>query len=114
MYWAQLVVSGLFAGAVYALYGLGITMVFKATRVPNFAHGAIGTVGAFTFFKVWDQSQPRLQIKHLHVQLPFTSLQWNPTPPRLPLIAALLVAVAVSVLVGLALERFFLRRLVGA
>ena len=58
MYWAQLVVSGLFAGAVFALYGLGITMVFKSTRVPNFAHGAVGTVGAYVFFKTWEGSQP--------------------------------------------------------
>lgn len=114
MYWAQLVVSGLFAGAVYALYGLGITMVFKATRVPNFAHGAIGTVGAFVFFKIWDQSQPRLQIQHLHVQIPFTPIGWDPVLPRLPLVAAIVVAITASALLGLALERFFMRRLVGA
>jgi branched-subunit amino acid ABC-type transport system permease component len=62
MYWAQLAVSGLFAGAVFALYGLGITMVYKSTRVPNFAHGATGTVGAYVFFKSWKGSQGRLQI----------------------------------------------------
>src|SRR5689334_10104018 len=114
MYWMQLGVSGLFVGAVFALYGLGITMVFKATRVPNFAHGAIGTVGAYAFFKTWDQSQPRLQIKHVHVQIPFTPLDWNPVLPRLPLVAALLFAIVVSIGVGLALERLFLRYLVGA
>lgn len=114
MYWAQLVVSGLFAGAVYALYGLGITMVFKATRVPNFAHGAIGTVGAFTFFKTWDKSQDRLQIHEVHLKVPFTHLSWNPTPPHLPLVAALVLAIGIAVLLGLAMERFFMRRLVGA
>ena len=114
VYWAQLVVSGLFAGAVFALYGLGITMVFKATRVPNFAHGAVGTVGAFTFFKLWDGSQPVLQIKHLHLAIPWTSIEWNPVPPRLPLLAALVIAIAVSVLLGLAIERYFMRYLVGA
>jgi branched-chain amino acid transport system permease protein len=114
MYWAQLVVSGLFAGAVYALYGLGITMVFKATRVPNFTHGAIGTVGAFTFFKTWDQSQSRMLIKHLHIGVPWTGLSWNPVPPELPLVAALTLAVGVSVVLGMAIERFFMRRLVGA
>jgi branched-chain amino acid transport system permease protein len=114
MYWTQLVVSGLFAGAVYALYGLGITMVFKATRVPNFAHGAIGTVGAFTFFKLWDGARDRLQITEVHLKVPFTDLAWNPTPPALPLVVALLVAIGVSVLLGLALERWFMRHLVGA
>ena len=114
MYWAQLAVSGLFAGAVFALYGLGITMVYKSTRVPNFAHGAVGTVGAYVFFKSWEGSQGRLQIKHLHFQVPFTHLSWNPTMPRLPLVLAVLLAVAVSVLLGMAIERVFMRRLVGA
>lgn len=115
MYWAQLFVAGLFIGAVYALYGLGITMVYKATRVPNFAHGAIGTVGAFVFYKTWEGSQPRLQIKHLHLQVPFVpDVHWDPTPPRLPLFASLLLAIGVSILLGIFIERFFMRYLVGA
>jgi branched-chain amino acid transport system permease protein len=114
MYWAQLAVSGLFAGAVFALYGLGITMVFKSTRVPNFAHGATGMVGAYVFFKTWEGSQPRLQIKHLHFALPWTGLEWNPVPPRLPLVVALVVAIAAAMLLGLAIEKLFMRHLVGA
>ena len=114
MYWAQLVVSGLFAGAVFALYGLGITMVYKSTRVPNFAHGAVGTVGAYVFFKTWEGSQPRLQIKHLHLAVPWTNVEWNPVPPRLPLVLALVVAIGVAMLLGLAIEKLFMRHLVGA
>lgn len=119
MYWANLVVAGLFVGAVYALFGLGITMVYKATRVPNFAHGAIGTVGAYVFYKTWEGSQPRLQIKHLHFQIPFAPSKawwshWDPTAPRLPLVAALVLALAVSVLLGIVIERAFMRYLVGA
>ena len=114
MYWAQLVVAGIFAGAVYALYGLGITMVFKATRVPNFAHGAVGTVGAYTFFKTWDRADATFQIPFLHFKIPFTELSWNPDPPALPLVASLVLALAVSALLGLAIERLFMRYLVGA
>jgi branched-chain amino acid transport system permease protein len=118
MYWAQLLVAGLFVGAVYALYGLGITMVYKATRVPNFAHGAIGTVGAYVFFKTWEGSQSRLQVKHLHFQIPFAPKawwsHWNPTTPRLPLPVSLLLAIGVSILLGIAIERLFMRYLVGA
>jgi branched-chain amino acid transport system permease protein len=118
MYWAQLMVAGLFVGAVYALYGLGITMVYKATRVPNFAHGAIGTVGAFVFYKTWKGSQPKLQIKHLHFQIPFAPhtswSHWDPVTPRLPLLGSLLLALAVSVLLGILIERLFMRYLVGA
>ncbi|MDQ1446386.1 MAG: branched-chain amino acid transport system permease protein livM, partial [Acidimicrobiaceae bacterium] len=119
MYWAELLVAGLFVGAVYALYGLGITMVYKATRVPNFAHGAIGTVGAFVFYKTWKASQPRLQIKHLHFQIPFADSKawwshWDPTTPRLPLLLSLVLALAVSVVLGILIERLFMRYLVGA
>jgi branched-chain amino acid transport system permease protein len=115
MYWAQLVVAGVFVGAVYALYGLGITMVYKATRVPNFAHGAIGTVGAFVFYKTWKGSQGRLQVKHLHFQVPFVpNLHWDPVPPRLPLLAAMALALLVSVLLGILIERLFMRYLVTA
>jgi ABC-type branched-subunit amino acid transport system permease subunit len=114
MYWAQLAVSGLFAGAVFALYGLGITMVYKSTRVPNFAHGAVGLVGAYVFFKSWEGSQPRLQIKHLHLAIPWTSLEWNPVLPRLPLVLALVLAIGVAMLLGLAIEKLFMRQLVGA
>jgi len=119
MYWAQLVTAGLFIGAVYALYGLGITMVYKATRVPNFAHGAIGTVGAFVFYKTWEGSQPKLQIKHLHFQIPFADSDawwshWDPVTPRLPLLASLVLAIAVSALLGMLIEKLFMRHLVGA
>ena len=37
----SLLQDGLALGAVYALYGLGITVIYKATKVPNFAHAAI-------------------------------------------------------------------------
>ena len=45
MFWVNVIVGGCFAGAIYALYGLGITLIYKSTRVPNFAHGAVGAVG---------------------------------------------------------------------
>jgi branched-chain amino acid transport system permease protein len=114
MYWGQLVVAGLFAGAVYALYGQGITLVYKATRVPNFAHGAVGTVGAFVFFKLWDGSASRLLIPELHFKIPFTSVNWDPDPPAIPFVAALILALGVSVLLGLAIERLAMRYLVDA
>jgi branched-chain amino acid transport system permease protein len=114
VYWAQLVVAGLFAGAVYALYGQGITLVYKATRVPNFAHGAVGTVGAFVFFKLWDGTASRLLIPELHFKIPFTGVNWDPDPPAVPFALALILAVAVSILLGLAIERFAMRYLTDA
>lgn len=67
-------VSGLGIGAVYALSGVGLVVLFRATGVLNFAFGAIGALGA-----------------HVAWQM----LEW-----RLPLAAAILAAVAVSTLVS--------------
>lgn len=43
----ELLFSGLALGAVYALIALGFTVVFRATRVINFAQGALLALGAF-------------------------------------------------------------------
>ncbi|WP_106751764.1 branched-chain amino acid ABC transporter permease [Pannonibacter carbonis] len=41
------VVSGLGIGAVYALSGVGLVVLYRATGVINFAFGALGALGAF-------------------------------------------------------------------
>ncbi len=43
---AQIVVSGLTLGSIYALVGLGFVIVYKATRTLNFAHGDLLMLGA--------------------------------------------------------------------
>ena len=43
---AQLVVSALGFGGIYALAALGLTIVFKTSNVVNFAYGATATVVA--------------------------------------------------------------------
>ncbi|KIZ47719.1 MULTISPECIES: branched-chain amino acid ABC transporter permease [Rhodopseudomonas] len=43
----QLLVAGVVSGAIYALVGLGLVVVFKATRVINFAHGSAILLGAY-------------------------------------------------------------------
>lgn len=42
---AQIVVTGITIGAVYAMAALGFTIVFNATRVTNFAHGEFVMMG---------------------------------------------------------------------
>lgn len=46
----QVLVIGIQAGAVYSLVALGVALVYKATRVLNFAQGELGTVPAFAAF----------------------------------------------------------------
>jgi len=67
------IISGLGIGAAYALSGVGLVVLFRATGVLNFAFGAIGAVGA-----------------HIAWQM----LQW-----KLPLSVAILSAVASSTLI---------------
>jgi branched-chain amino acid transport system permease protein len=42
--------NGLVIGAIYGLVALGITLVYKKSRVLNFAHGEIGMLGAYVFY----------------------------------------------------------------
>lgn len=48
----QVIVFGLQAGAVYSLVALGLALVYKATRVLNFAQGELGTVPAFLAYSI--------------------------------------------------------------
>ena len=43
----QALVTGLSLGSIYALLAMGFVIIFKATQVLNFAHGALATLGAF-------------------------------------------------------------------
>jgi branched-subunit amino acid ABC-type transport system permease component len=42
------VLDGLLLGSLYAMMGLGLTMTYAITRVPNFAHAEYVTLGAYT------------------------------------------------------------------
>jgi branched-subunit amino acid ABC-type transport system permease component len=75
------VVAGLVSGAVYGLAATGLVLTYRATGVFNFAHGAVGAVGAYAFYDL-----------HTRAGLPWP-------------LALLLSAVAVGVVLGLLLER---------
>ncbi len=48
----QYVVSGLSAGSLYALVALGLVLIYRSTRVLNFAHGDVATVATFVAFSL--------------------------------------------------------------
>ena len=50
----ELLINGLSLGFVYALVALGFVMIFKSTRVINFAHGSVVLLGAFLIAKLAD------------------------------------------------------------
>ncbi|HJQ76727.1 MAG TPA: branched-chain amino acid ABC transporter permease [Acidimicrobiia bacterium] len=97
---AKMVVEGLSLGAIYALLAVGFVIIFKATQVLNFAHGALAALGAFLvagIANVWD--------------IPG---RWIPNAPAwVSWAGSVVLAVIAMALIGMALERVFLRPMVG-
>lgn len=83
----QLLFSGVALGAVYALLALGFVVIFKATRVVNFAHAGLLMVGAYSVAR-------------------FRTVDGFPFP------VAVLLGIAVAVVVALVMERLFVRPVV--
>jgi len=50
----EVLVFGLQRGAIFGLVGLGLALVYKSTRILNFAQGELGTVPCFVAFLVMD------------------------------------------------------------
>ena len=96
---AGAIVSGLSLGTIYALLAMGFVIIFKATQVVNFAHGAMATLGAFITAGV-------------AVELNFPG-RFLDLPPLLGWSISVLTALALSALTGILLERVFLRPMVG-
>ena len=96
---AGTIVSGLSLGTIYALLAMGFVIIFKATQVVNFAHGALATVGAFITAGV-------------AVELNFPG-RFLDLPPLLGWVHLRSDALALSALMGILLERVFLRPMVG-
>ena len=85
---AQLLVTGLVTGSVYALVALGFVLIYKSTSIINFAQGEFVLVGAYLCF-------------------------WFVVQQGVPFIPAFLLTMGASVLMGLLVERFVLRPMIG-
>jgi len=46
-YFLQLLVSGCSVGSIYAIIALGFVVIYKATKILNFAHGEIMMIGVY-------------------------------------------------------------------
>lgn len=53
----QTVSSGLLTGGIYALIGIGLTIIFGVMRVVNFAHGALVMVGMYATYFLFTYSR---------------------------------------------------------
>jgi len=49
---AQDLLNGISVGAVYALLGLGVVLIYKSSGVLNFAHGSMAMFSTFIYFEI--------------------------------------------------------------
>jgi len=82
------IINGALSGLLYALVAMGFVIIYRSARVFNFAQGEVVIVGAFLF---WTFAQ----------YLEF------------PLWLSLILSFAISLVLGLLIERVILRPLVG-
>lgn len=80
----RFIITGAAAGAILALLGLGVNVIFRASRVINFSHAAIALTAAYTYKEF---------------------LAFSPTP------VALLLAVAVGIAIGAIVDSLIMRPL---
>ena len=51
----QAVLNGLLTGALYALIGMGMALIFGVMRIVNFAHGAFMMLGMYVTYVLFDR-----------------------------------------------------------
>src|SRR3954465_15497139 len=85
-YFVDLVIVGLSLGMIYALVALGISLIFSGLDIVHFAHGEIYMLGAFIGLMLFQKL-------------------------GLPYVPTLILAVILTGLVGIVIERVFYRRL---
>jgi branched-chain amino acid transport system permease protein len=83
------IVFGLFEGATYGMLAVGLVLLYKGTRVFNFAQGEFGTIGAFLVYWMFE-------VHHMNYAL------------------AVLLSLLLVVGCGLVMERLVIRPLLGA
>ena len=82
---AEILISGVVVGSIYGLIGLGIVLVYKGSRVLNFAQPELGTFALFITYQV---------------------VEWG-----LPWIAGAAAGVVVAALLSLTFERLVVARM---
>lgn len=82
----QFVVGGLFLGGIYTLIALGIVIIYKSTKVFNFAQGWMVTLSAF-------------------ILVTFIG--------KFGVVVGMIIGLAAGALIGLIIERLLMRPLIG-
>lgn len=92
--------SGLALGAIYALLALGLVIIYKATQILNFAHGALAALGAYF-------------AAYFAVTLNFPGSLLPGLPQTLQWVLSAVAAVLAAAAVGWLIERIAIRPMIG-
>lgn len=138
--WVQTTITGVLVGGIYSLIALGIVVINKASGVFNFAHGGMILLGGLIFYSFFSSGQVSPlaagALATLTVLLALTMTSWRDMlKPRqaiiglaaiialtavmsisgqeLKLVRAIAGAATGAVLLGLVIERFTIRPLIG-
>ena len=85
---AQAVINGLLIGGIYALVSIGVTLIFGVIKIVNFAQGEFVMIGMYISF--------------------FLATQFG-----IDLIVSLIVSMPVLFVVGVLIQHFLIRRVLG-
>jgi branched-chain amino acid transport system permease protein len=83
---AQFFINGVIMGGIYALIAIGFVVIYKSSKVLNFAQGELVMIGAFAFLALYN---------------------------ALPIWLAFIVSVGLAGLMGFLIEKSILRPLIG-
>ncbi len=92
--------DGLALGAIYALMALGFVIIFKSTQVLSFAHGAISALGAYL-------------VAYFITVLNWPGRYLEGIPLTARFIVSALVGIAAAAVMGMVIERIFIRPMIG-
>jgi branched-chain amino acid transport system permease protein len=87
-FFLQLVLNGIVIGSIYALVGLGFVIIYKSSSILNFAQGEFLMLGAYVCLAIF-------------------------TTARVPFVAAFVLTLGFSVVLGVLMERLLLRPMIG-
>jgi branched-chain amino acid transport system permease protein len=87
-FFLQLVLNGLVIGSIYALVGLGFVIIYKSSSILNFAQGELLMLGAYVCLAIF-------------------------TTYKVPFVAAFVLTLGFSVVLGVLMERALLRPMIG-
>ena len=87
-FFLQLVINGLVVGSIYALVAMGFVIIYKSTSILNFAQGEFLMLGAYVCLAIF-------------------------TTYGVPFVAAFVLTLGFSVVLGVLMERVILRPMIG-